>query len=703
MREPIRDGLERLTSGPSALLRFVLVPGIVVMTGVILLGSSDELAAPQQRYPGYALAIVMLLLAVGAWDPVRHRWALRVFAAMTSLVSAGYLVHALSEHEPGQSSIPSGWAEVHPVNAALAFVAFGLPATLFAALGRFPRWRSPPAPPSPVAAHRGFHWAHDQPPPPARARGDIARAIVLGIAPFAAAAALALGAYVLIDDGDPQPHAGPQQAAKRGVPDFKPGPPLPPEIPDGPPFLGEEGSDAFGYPLRRPDSTVLLALLQAQRYAELDAAMLAYQQAFEGDPRKEAWPLMARDSFAIAAPEVGTWLDAWIEASPESFGAWAARGAWHDAMGWSLRGTRYARETPEAQFVAMGVRHEDARADFERAFALRPKYVAALHGLLSIASTGGDDAVVQARYDQAIEICAECFRVRVAYVLARSPKWGGSYQLMDDAAAKAPVRRNRKLAALAGLSAYERCRTLRGEKNLEAALKQCEASERKGALISVMCERAEIINQQKRYADALPIVNQALRLDPQEQSCLKAREVARRRTKDFVGAAQDVLMLRRLDPFDEKLEPVITFTMQRLRYDAAQAAKAGRTDEETQLRALANAIVPGGGDARHPGGVAEDELAELQLGVAEAPDDFDLRLRLDGALAARGRFDEIVAMWDVFIDAHPDHARAWEERGGAKWHARDHEGAIADTARACELGSQRACDTVPKLRARAGG
>ncbi len=98
---------------------------------------------------------------------------------------------------------------------------------------------------------------------------------------------------------------------------------------------------------------------------------------------------MAMDSFAIAAPEVGAWLDARIEASPESFGAWAARGAWHDAMGWRLRGTRYARETPEAQFVAMGVRHEDARADFERAFALRPKYVAALHGLLSLARTGG--------------------------------------------------------------------------------------------------------------------------------------------------------------------------------------------------------------------------------------------------------------------------------------------------------------------------
>ena len=217
-----------------------------------------------------------------------------------------------------------------------------------------------------------------------------------------------------------------------------------------------------------------------------------------------------------------------------------------------------------------------------------------------------------------------------------------------------------------------------------------------------MCERAAIVNQQERYTDALKIVDEALRLDPQARSCLKARELARRRTNDFVGAAQDVLTLRRLDPFEPELEPVIHFTTQRLRYDAAQAAKAGRTEEEKQLRALANAIVPGAGKARPPGGVDEEALAELQLGVAEAPDDFDVRLRLDGALAARGRFEEIVAMWDVFIGAHPDHARAWQERGGAKWHAGDREGAIADTERACELGSQKACDTVPQLRARAG-
>lgn len=561
---------------------------------------------------------------------------------------------------------------------------------------------TPPPPPSPTPSG-GFHWARETTPPRERARGGLARAVLLGAAPFAAAAALAFGAYVLAEGGDAPADAEAPQAAKRGAPAFKPGPPLPPEIPEGPPFVGKEGSDAFGYPLRRPDATVLLALLQQRRYSDLDAAMQAYQQAFEADHRYEAWPLQAMDAFAIAAPEVGTWLDAWIEASPRSFGAWAARGAWHDAMGWSYRGSRNAGETSELQFIAMNAQHERARADFERALALRPEHVASLHGLLSLASTAGDDAARDARHAQAIERCPGCFRVRFTHVMTLAPKWGGSYELMDEAAASAPVTRNPKLAALAGLSAYERCRTLRREKDLDGALQQCEAAERHGAFVSVMCERAEILNQQERYAEALPILDKALGLDPQSKACTKARETARRRTNDFVGAAEDVLLLRRLDPFDAKLEPAIEFTLQRLRYDAAEAAKAGRPEQEKRLRALANAIVPGGGDARPLGGVTEDALVELKLRAADAPDDFDLRLRLDGALAARRRFEDIVAMWDEFIVAHPDHARAWQERGGAKWHAGDREGAIADTDRACELGSRAACDTAPKLRARAGG
>jgi tetratricopeptide (TPR) repeat protein len=490
--------------------------------------------------------------------------------------------------------------------------------------------------------------------------------------------------------------------ARRGRPAFKPGPPSMPEIPEGPPFVGEDGLDAFEYPLRRPDATVLLALLEAQRFEELDAAMNHYEDAFEADYRKERWPRLAMDAFMVPSLAMEAKLDAWVEASPDSFGAWAARAAWRYEMGWELRGHAYSNKTLDSQFAAMGVQHEHAVRDYAQALSLRPRAVGALQGLILLARSAGDDAGEQAYYARAIELCPKCFGVRQTYVLAIAPKWGGSWQHMDEAAAAAPVKRNRKLALLAGLSAFDRCRTLSGEKRFDEALEECAVAERKGVHPLYACETADILNRQKRYAEALAKVEPALRIDPQNEPCLREREFARRFLKDYVGAAQDILTLRRLGPYDEGLEEYVDWAMQRLRWDANQAAKAGRTEEEAELRALANLIVPGGGDVQHPGGVPEDALDGLRAAIAAAPDDFDAHLKLDQALAPRRRFPEIVAMWNVFLDAHPDHARAWMERGGAKWHAGDRDGAIADTERACELGLQSACGIVPQMRARAG-
>jgi tetratricopeptide (TPR) repeat protein len=612
---------------------------------------------------------------------MRYRFALRVVAAALAGTCVWYLVEG-----------------THPVKALLACIVFGVPAAFFAATGSLRTWRSKA---QPIVATKlpDFHWAKGQPAAPRPTIGDRSRAIAGGVAPFVCAGAIGFASYVVATLPSEDATALQQETTqRRGVTAFKPGPPAPAPIPEGPPFVGEPGVDAFDYPVRRPDATVLLALLQQKRFVDLDAAMDAYQDAFEADFRKESWPRLAIDAFAVPDLRVQPWIDAWIEASPESFGAWAARASWHDAMAWELRGDRYSNKTMESQFAAMHVQHAEAIADYERALSLRPKLVAALQGMMWIARTAGDDAQMNALFERALKICPRCYGVRASLVLARGPRWGGTHALMDEAAAATPVKRNRKLALLAGLSAYDRCRTLYGEKQYEEALIECTAAERHGPLIEAMCQRAEILNRQKRYAEALPVTETALSLDPQQFDCLWERETARRFTKDYVGAAEDLLTLRRLQPFANKLASRIEWTMQRLRYDAQQAAKAGDKDEETKLRALANAILPGGGDP--PGGVSEDGIAELQAAVDAAPDDFDLRLKLDGALAARRRFPEIIAMWNAFLDTHPDHARAWRERGGAKWHAKDRAGAIADTERACELGFDVACRDVPRMRKR---
>ena len=489
-----------------------------------------------------------------------------------------------------------------------------------------------------------------------------------------------------------------EKVVRRGAPPLVTADVSMPEIPDGPPFVGEDGVDLHGYPLQRPDSTVLFAMLKQARYEQLDAAIEHYQGAFETDFHKEAWPGQAMGTFAIPDAEVGQMLDAWNVASPRSFSAKAARGVWHTSMGWKARGDDIASKTSPAQFSAQAKADERALADFALALELRPSAVSIVQRTLQISRSHGDDAGVQRDHALAEKLCPECFDHQFEYVLARGPIWGGSAAAMELAARSAPVAKNSKLATLAGASAFDRCRALRRDKKPDEAVKACAQAERAGAHPRFLCERAAILVYQERYLEALRALQTAVRLDPQAYECLKSRAVARGRTADVVGAAADLLTLRRLNPYDDRLNPNIDWMMKKLRYDAQEAVENGDAATEQKLRALADSIVPGAGSPIPPGGVTEEKIARLQAQVAEAPKDLELHLRLDAALAAHRRFDDIISMWNGFLETNQDHARALQERGGAKWHGGDHPGALADVNRACTLGAKAACSVAQKMR-----
>jgi Flp pilus assembly protein TadD len=520
------------------------------------------------------------------------------------------------------------------------------------------------------------------------------------------AVALALGTACTPAETESQPR-GVGGGATRGVPPRKLAPPSEPEIPEGAAFVGEEGTDADGYPRKRPDRTVMLALLRARRFAELDAAFEVYQGAFEADFRKEWWPLDAVQAFGVPDDGLQAHLDAWVAASPESYGAAAARGAWHVAKAWKARGGGRISETSEEQLEGMRKEHVLAALDYRRALDLRPRFVAAVHGLFPIARGDGAAADIADLLALGRASCDACYELHQTALISHAPRWGGSWADMDAIAAKTIARLgkdNPKLRWLAGWSAFDRCRTLREDGTLDAAGKACDEALTHGDDPRILGERAEIFNAQERFAEALDPLDRALAIAPQDRECLRARAIARGRaegtTRDITGSAQDMLVARRLDPSDERQEQSVRWMLQKLRYDAGQAAQAGKPEEEKRLRALAEAIAPGSGAPQGPAAATDAQIAELQAAVAAAPDDFDVRLRLDAALVPHRRFDDIIAMWTTFLAAHPDHARAFQERGGARWHHGDKPGAIGDTQRACDLGEQPACRAVAQMRKR---
>lgn len=510
----------------------------------------------------------------------------------------------------------------------------------------------------------------------------------------------ALPACDLFAHEDEPPVATERGLAKTRGAEFKPGRPTDAALPEGVPYVGNEGSDDLGRPLKRPDATALLALLHAERFKALDAAFAEYQAAFEADPHKEWWPLWATDAFGYADPALGPLLDAWVEASPRSAAALASRANWQLSIAWAERGGKAASKTSETQFDAFREGSEKALADLDRALALNPKLLAAhkqkhdaLRGL------GADDATLKGVYEAGLAVCDSCMSVREPWVLSHAPRWGGSPEAMLEAAKVEPAQlaANPALELLPSYVEFDACRTARESSGVKAALEPCKRALSRGPIPRIACLYGDLLIRSNRYDEALPHYQAGLRIDPQYRGCVVGRHWVHLKAERDEEAARDLLLARRLAPTNDDIEQSLNLILQRLRYRAREAGKVGDDAKDRELRALANAISPGAGDPRPTEGLSASNLDALRKRVAAAPDDFDLHIQLDQALAREKAFDEIVKMWDGFIERQPEHARALLERAGAKWHGGDHAGGRSDAERACDLGLKQACSVARQM------
>ncbi len=493
----------------------------------------------------------------------------------------------------------------------------------------------------------------------------------------------------------------PASSQRRTAPDLSPKRPTDAPIPQGVAFVGPDGADAFGRPLSRPDSTVLLALLRAQRFADLDAAFEHVQSAFETDRSKEAWPEQAINSFAIADPTLGPLLDGWVSAAPKSFGALASRGAWKTTMAWAKRGGARADKTTRAQFDVLAAGSAEAIADYDAALQQRSKAVAVMTAKQhALRGAGAPREELRRLYDQSLEVCPTCFAPRAAWVLDHAPRWGGSNKEMLEAA-KFSVAERKANPALALVPAYvefDACRTTWERDGKEAAVKPCKAAVSRGPVPRISCRFGDLLVRLNRHDEAMLQFEAGLKVDPQHRACLVGRHWVHKQRENFEAAAKDILLARRLDPLNLDIDKSTRFILERLRYDAREAGNAGDDALDRRLRDLANAISPGDGDPQTKHGLSGTNLAALEKRVAQAPRDLALHRKLDQALAKEQRFAEIVKIWDRFLTEQPDHADALLERAGARWHGGDKAGGREDAKRACDLGSKPACRVAKQMK-----
>lgn len=465
-----------------------------------------------------------------------------------------------------------------------------------------------------------------------------------------------------------------------------------------PAFVGSAIVGPDGYAPQTADKLVLLALLEARRFADLDRCFEDYQTAFELDARKEYWPSDALDAFRTGDARVGSLLEEWTATSPKSWAALAARGAHRHALAWNLRGGGWADTVSDAVFAEFHRHEKEAAEDLRKAITRRPRFVAAHHALIQILR--GSPAARQV-LDQALRACPECLEPRDAYLDALSPKWGGSYLQMEtfvrESIASNP---NPRLKLLRGSILTERAaQAMNANKPGEAMAYQNEALA-VGEDAGFLYRRAVIASSLGQRAASLADLDRAFELCPQSTSLADFRAQIRAKLGQIELAVQDFDLARRLDPAHPRPElyAQIADTLVRKSNDALAI---GGIERAEALRALANtlkagAAVPGAPVSALTAPTAEayaDPTRAFHAQLAALPDDYAAYRRVGIPLLNARRSQELEELWTAWIQRHPDDALGYWERSAAYSQLREIEPRDGDLRRACELGHGPACQT----------
>jgi tetratricopeptide (TPR) repeat protein len=442
------------------------------------------------------------------------------------------------------------------------------------------------------------------------------------------------------------------------------------------------------------DGTALRSLLWHSKYADLDRYFAQFEDAFEADNKREYWIGDAADAFSSAESTLLPKFDAWVSASPDSFAPYLARGAHWNAVGWARRGTKWAKDTPEADKSAMHEALDKAVADLDRAIALRPKLVAArLLRLRAITGTAPIPAM-RAEVNRATKTCPGCIRIRVVYLLNTRPRWGGTYEAMHAFAAKCDPALNVRCRILDGFVDYDLATLAWEDKRLPDAEVAIDRAIALGDSASFLVERSGIRLARGNYEGALADADRALSLWFGSET-LVARAEALCDLKRWELAGRALLDAVRLDPTEGRAKQIAASTVTGLLNEAWTHVHAGRRDDALRVLDLAAELAPSDSEVSLRRSQTllgtNPDIPALEAAVDKNPDDLRMHQQLDYALSRKNDYGRIATMWTTFIAAHPDEARAYMERAGTYHHLGREDEARADAAKACDLGISEGC------------
>jgi len=167
---------------------------------------------------------------------------------------------------------------------------------------------------------------------------------------------------------------------------------------------------------------------------DIDGLEKTYDNLFRQYKGDASYEVLLLDSYNLFSPANNISLadlDYWVSETG-SYIAFAARGAYKNKLGFTARGTKFISETPKYRIDDMKELHREAAKDLQLAIKKNPLLMPAYFNLISVAKASAMPFTPKEILDQAIKQDNRTYTVRLAYMHAIVPQWGGSYEEMSD-------------------------------------------------------------------------------------------------------------------------------------------------------------------------------------------------------------------------------------------------------------------------------
>lgn len=303
----------------------------------------------------------------------------------------------------------------------------------------------------------------------------------------------------------------------------------------------------------------------------VDSAIAEYTNPLPCDIHAE-WNLIAvYDAFRVTDTSLLAALNGWVAYEPKAPGPRIARAAYYTEAAWRARGTRFVRDTPSAQLLAMARNFHLAAMDLREALRLDPRALAAYYLIIDRTQALGERALGHAALERGLEAWPLSVQLRRAYIRGLVPRWGGGYDAMAAVARQADSSAglNPELHVLGGYVAWERGRTVRENGDTAGSVALFNEAVRYGAYPPFLVERGESLAELGRLDAAAADFDRALALWPGYVEGYRERAIglatfAERlpgatRVSLEARALSDLRFAARLSPGDRQTEEWITY------------------------------------------------------------------------------------------------------------------------------------------------